>query len=221
MVDKIKTMGAWAVVFLVGMSLPVQATFIDLTYNTFDYTPASASNPTFIDGEGPPAFDGDYLAMSFWSPTEDTSGFNALNPTAPTNENKLLDVFGTWGTTTTAPGAAVAGHITYEQPFRHNSSDYGVELPDGYVYLSVFTVPYADYVSTGIIPTDALYAVTPAFKVNFDSTLNPPPRPDEIGAKAAQAGPYSMAVIPEPGTLALFLMGSVAFLGWKRRFRRG
>ncbi len=192
---------------------------IDVTYNTFDGT--NPDKPTFINPDNTAAFDFDSLVMAYWTPDQDTIGFNALNPGEPGSNNILLNHFGSWD----SPGAhQINGHVTNEIGFVYNSDDYGVgNIADGYVYFAVFDVPYAEYLVSGM-PAIFQYAVAPMMStdpgapnsLSVDAFIaDPPSLPNEIGIEAAGYGPYGM--IPEPGTLALFVIGSTLFIGLRRR----
>jgi len=147
------------------------------------------------------------VAMLFWSATQDFAGFNNADPVP-----------------TTGGGPPVEGHITNLAfaNIEYTSADYGVSLPSGFVYVAAFNLAHTEYLESGV-PVGTFYSLVPTEPFDVGNKPDPTFLPDDVGLVVTDDGPYTMEMqtIPEPGTMVLFALGSIAFLGLRRRFSRG
>jgi hypothetical protein len=134
-----------------------------------------------------------------WSPVNSISTINHSDPLAVTGSELLLDQFN--GDSETESGFLDApGGV-----FLLNAKNYAVG--SGFVYARVF-----DYQGSGSPTVGTWFEETPLFTVN---SSNPAPPPSTVSFSGATV--MSQQVIPEPGTVALLVMGA---LGLAMKFRR-
>ncbi len=151
----------------------------------------------------------------YWSSTDSNAGFDPSSPLNPTSGEFL-------GAYNTSPGPQIAGRISGSANniyFGSGTTDYS----PGYVYIAVFELAYSTYESNGNqIPVGTYYGLSAAGGATASTSLTQqyptPTTPDQYGGQITSLSTTSLTTVPEPGSMALMLLGA-AVVG-VRRFRK-
>lgn len=164
------------------------------------------------------------LFQLIWSPDATAGALDITNPTAPTGGDIVLDTYSSTGPSTPAQ---IFGDKPNQTTFYGQAGDPGGALPNegegGFIYTRVFNDAnptigdfYAQTTPRGptgdATPPDGS---TPA-PFNGEITLAGDPEIDQAAGTNLLIVDRPI-VVPEPGTLLMFALGSLLLIGFRRR----
>ena len=152
------------------------------------------------------------LFLAYYTVSGGTAGFNPVNPWAPIGDTLLIPTSDPQGGLSTQGGPPTAGAIT-----GHGSESFGIgssAYSPGNLYIAVFDIAYTPNMTS--VPVGTSYGLGYVY-TGLTQQFGQPQGPDQYGPGVSLIQ-TSLQTIPEPGSMALMLvgLGMVAV----RRFRK-